>query len=316
MDLWQLRVFCKVVEEKSFSKAGKRIHLSQPTVSSHVKDLEAHFGCRLIDRFAKEALPTRAGELLYDYARKLLSLKAEAETAIAEFQGIIKGRLVVGGSTIPGVYILPALIGAFTRTHPDVFISLNIGDTENIVEKTVEGELDMAIVGARTGDRRILQAQFIEDELCLAVPADHTWVGRKTVPVTALFSEPFIVREPGSGTLKSIQQSFADAGYDIEDLKTAAEMGSTQAVIQAVKGGLGVSILSRIALTDPIKAGSLAALTVEGIDLKRGFYLTWRKHRTVSPLCQAFMTFVQDINRTSTEMEQKVAGTRDIRPYG
>ena len=139
MDLWQLNIFCSVVEEKSFSKAGQRVHLSQPTVSSHIKDLESHFGCQLIDRLSKEALPTRAGELLYDYARRLLALKTDAETALAEFQGVIRGRLVVGGSTIPGVYILPAVVGAFTRDHPEVFVSLVIGDTETIVEKTVAG---------------------------------------------------------------------------------------------------------------------------------------------------------------------------------
>lgn len=294
MDLWQLHVFCKVVEEKSFSRAGKTVHLSQPTVSSHIKDLESHFGCQLIDRLSKEALPTRSGELLYAYARKLLALKAETETALAEFHGVIKGRLVVGGSTIPGVYLLPALIGEFTRSHPEVFISLDIGDTEKIVEKTVAGELDLGIVGARTGDGRIIQEKLIEDQLCLVVPMDHPWAGRDSVPAAELFTEPFIAREPGSGTLKSIQASLADAGYTIDDLGVAAEMGSTQAVIQAVKGGVGVSILSRIAVADPLKAGSIAALTVDGLDLKRSFYMTRHKHRTASPLSRAFIDFLTE----------------------
>ncbi len=294
MDLWQLHVFCKVVEAKSFSKAGKIVHLSQPTVSSHIKDLESHFGCQLIDRLSKEALPTRSGELLYDYARKLMALKAETETALAEFQGVIRGRLVIGGSTIPGVYLLPALIGDFTRHHPEVFISLDIGDTEKIVEKTVAGDLDLGIVGARTGDSRILQEKLIEDQLCLVTPADHPWARRKKVPVADLFTEPFISRESGSGTLKSIQGSLIAAGYSIDDLQVTAQMGSTQAVIQAVKGGVGISILSSIAVTDPLKAGSIAVLTVEGIDLKRSFYLTRHKHRTVSPLSRAFVDFLEE----------------------
>lgn len=294
MDLWQLHIFCKVVEEKSFSRAGKAVHLSQPTVSSHIKDLESHFGCQLIDRLSKEALPTRSGELLYEYARKMLAMKAETETAMAEFQGVIKGRLVIGGSTIPGVYLLPALIGDFTRGHPEVFISLDIGDTEKIVEKTVAGELDLGIVGARTGDGRILQEKLIEDQLCLVTPVDHPWAGRKTVSAAELFTEPFIAREPGSGTLKSIQASLAGAGYSADDLHAAAEMGSTQAVIQAVKGGVGVSILSRIAATDPLKAGSIAVLTVDDIDLKRSFYLTRHKHRTASPLSRAFVEFLKE----------------------
>lgn len=299
MDLWQLQVFCKVVEEKSFSRAGEIIHLSQPTVSSHIKDLETHFGCQLIDRLSREAVPTRAGELLYDYARRLIALKAETETALAEFQGVIRGRLIIGGSTIPGVYILPAIIGAFTRAHPGVFISLDIGDTEGIVEKTVAGGLDLGIVGARSGEGRILQEKLVEDQLCLAVPAGHPWAHRPSVPVAAVVSEPFILRETGSGTRKSLQERLAGAGYTIDDLKVTAEMGSTQAVIQAVKGGMGVSILSRIALTDPLKAGSLSALTVEGLDLGRSFYLTRHKHRTLSPLGRAFADFLRE--RLETE---------------
>ncbi len=294
MDLWQLQIFCKVVEEKSFSRAGEIIRLSQPTVSSHIKDLESHFDCQLIDRLSREAVPTRAGELLYGYARRLIALKAETETALAEFHGVIKGRLIIGGSTIPGVYILPAVVGAFTRDHPEVFISLDIGDTGRIVEKTVAGGLDLGIVGARTGEGRIFQEKLVEDQLCLAVPADHPWAGRASIPVAEVLSEPFIIREAGSGTRKSLQESLAGAGHLIDDLKVTAEMGSTQAVIQAIKGGMGVSILSRIALTDPLKAGSLAALTVEGLELRRSFYLTRHKHRTLSPLGRAFADYLRE----------------------
>ena len=126
MDIWQLNIFCKVIELKSFSRAGKKIHLSQPTISNHIKALEGHFGCRLIDRLPKETVPTKAGKLLYDYARRILSLVEETETALAEFQGKIRGSLAIGGSTIPGGYILPKIVGAFSGHYPDVSISLTI----------------------------------------------------------------------------------------------------------------------------------------------------------------------------------------------
>ena len=151
MDLWQLNIFCKVIEFKSFSKAGNVVHLSQPTVSSHIKDLETHFGCRLIDRLAKEAIPTKAGELLYAYARKLIALKDETETALAEFQGNLRGRLVVGGSTIPGVYILPRMVGAFVAAYPNVTTAIRIGDTEGIVGDIAGGHLEIGIVGREPG---------------------------------------------------------------------------------------------------------------------------------------------------------------------
>jgi DNA-binding transcriptional LysR family regulator len=138
MDLWQLKIFCKVVELRSFSKAGSAVHLSQPTVSSHVKDLEAHFGCRLIDRLSKEALATQAGRLLYDHARRMLALKDETETALADFQGKIRGKLTVGGSTIPGGFILPQIIGRFCRSYPEVQVALINGDTETIIQDVRE----------------------------------------------------------------------------------------------------------------------------------------------------------------------------------
>ena len=143
MDLWQLNIFCKVIELKGFSKAGNAVHLSQPTVSSHIKDLENHFECQLIDRLGKKAVPTKAGELLYRYAHKLIALRDEVESAMAEFHGNIKGRLVIGGSTIPGEYILPKHIGGFTMDYPRVSIALQIGDTENIIQDVLAGFLEL-----------------------------------------------------------------------------------------------------------------------------------------------------------------------------
>ena len=145
MDLWQLNIFCKVIELKSFSKAGRSVHLSQPTISSHIKDLEDHLDCRLIDRLSKEAVPTKAGELLYGYAKRILALRDDAEADLAEFTGILRGRLVIGGSTIPGTYLMPQLIAEFKKQYSDVIVSLKIGDTENIIEGILKGNLELPI---------------------------------------------------------------------------------------------------------------------------------------------------------------------------
>ncbi len=293
MDLWQLNIFCKVIELKSFSKAGKTIHLSQPTVSSHIKDLENHFGCRLIDRLSKEAVPTKAGELLYNYALRLIALRDETETALAEFQGKIKGGLVIGGSTIPGGYMLPRVIGAFTKDYPEVKVSLFISDTQRIINDILSGSIELGIVGAKTGEKMILQEKLVEDEMRLVVPADHKWAMKKRIKLKMLLQEPFIIRERGSGTLKSIQLSLARKGYSIEDLNIAAQMGNTEAVSQGIKSKVGVSIISTIAVSEDLKAGTLKALAIEDLNLKRSFYLTWHKYRSPSPLCQAFRKFLK-----------------------
>ncbi len=293
MDLWQLHIFCKVVELKSFSKAGETIHLSQPTVSSHIKDLEDHLGCRLIDRMSKEALPTKAGELLYRYAKRLLALRNETETAMAEFKGKIKGTLVIGGSTIPGGYLLPQIVGAFTQQFPDIFISLVIGDTQKIINDTLEGMIEFGVVGARSGSKKISQEKLLDDEMLVIVPKHHPWSDKKSISVKMLLDEAFIIRESGSGTLKSIAASLSSVGYSIDDLKVVAEMGSTESVRQAIKHGAGISILSTLAVAEEVKAGALSALAVDGLNLTRRFYLTWHKSRSLSPLSEAFIGFLK-----------------------
>ncbi len=292
MDLWQLNIFCKVIELKSFSEAGKTIYLSQPTISSHIKNLEDHFGCKLIDRLAKEAVPTKAGEILYQYASRLIHLKDETETALAEFHGKIRGRLIIGGSTIPGVYLLPRMIGAFMKKYPEVTVSILNGDTENILEGICNGRLELGIVGAATGNKSIKQQKFIEDELRLVIPAEHKWAGRKSITIQNLLKEPFISREMGSGTLNSIQSSLKKKGFKLSDLNIVAEMGSTEAVIQGIKGKVGVSIISPVAVSEALKAGTLEALAIADLNLKRHFYLSLHKSRSQSPLGRKFIEFL------------------------
>lgn len=292
MDLWQLYIFCKVVEYGSFSKAGETVHLSQPTVSSHIKDLEDHIGCRLVDRLPKNAVPTKAGELLYTYARQLLSLRDEAEAALAAFQGMIKGLLHIGGSTIPGVYILPRVIGGFSRAYPDVRVCLALGDTRTIIEDTLSGKLELGVVGAKTEDQRLIQNPLLQDTLRLVVSPEHPWAHKKAVTLEMLQKEPFIAREPGSGSLTTIELNLAKKGYRIEAFNITAQMGSTEAILQAVKSNIGISILSSLAAGDDLAAGRLKTVGIKGISFNRRFYITRMKHRTPSPVGRAFTEFL------------------------
>ena len=304
MDLWQLQIFCKVVELKSFSRAGQAIHLSQPTVSSHIKDLEDHFDCRLIDRLAKEALPTKAGRLLYRYAKRMITLRDEIESAMAEFKGKVKGSLDLGGSTIPGAFVLPAVIGAFTTRFPEVNVSLTIADTRQIIDAILSGDLELGVVGAVSSNSGIVQHRLVEDEMCLVIPADHPWAGKKRITPKQLFEAPFIIREQGSGTLKSIQASFAEAGLTIGDLNVVARIGSTEAIRQGVKNRMGISILSAIAVAEDVAAGKIRTLTIDGLNLKRAFYLTHHRHRSLSPLGRTFIDFI------NTQMTGPVESSR------
>ncbi|MCF8092334.1 MAG: LysR family transcriptional regulator [Desulfotignum sp.] len=293
MDLWQLQIFVTVVEQKSFSKASDIINLSQPTVSTHIKELEQHFQCRLLDRLGKKTEPTRAGWILFDHARKILALKDRTESAMLDFIGCTKGRLVIGGSTIPAGYILPRLMGPFAKTYPDVSLHLSTGDTCQVIEDVKHGRVELGVVGARTRDTAIVQEVLLADEMKLIVPGDHKWASLSAVDCLQLTNEPFIARESGSGTWQSICKSMADAGFDARQLNTCVTMGSSVSVIQGILNQVGISILSTAAVADDLAKGRLTALGVNGLNLDRFFYLTLAQKRTQSPICKKFIFFAR-----------------------
>lgn len=293
MDLWQLQIFCKVVELASFSRAGQAVHLSQPTVSSHVKDLEAHFGCPLIDRLSRRAVPTKAGDLLYTYALRMVSLRDEMEAVMAEFQGQYKGRLPIGGSTIPGSYLLPKTIGGFNRIYPDIRISLQISDSRDVVRKTLAGEIELGFVGARFYEPHIQETVLTRDTLKLIIPPHHEWAGLAYIPVERLRREPMILREAGSGTREVLKKALGRLALDLDDrFHVVAEIGNTAGIVSGIKGGLGVSVLSKRAVEDDLQNGSLKALDIQGVDLERYIFLVVDRRRSLSPLARAFRDYV------------------------
>lgn len=293
MDLWQLHIFCRLVELKSFSKTANAVHLSQPTVSSHIKDLEERLGCRLIDRLPREATPTGAGEILYGYATRIIDLSRQAEAAIAEHNNTIQGQLVIGGSTIPGGYILPPMVSTFIREYPEVRIRLINGDTAMIIDDVLEGRVELGVVGAKSQHRHIFQQPLFEDEMAVIVASGHPWSGRSSVTLAELAQEPYITREPGSGTLLTIRALLAKQALQLHDFNIIAEMGGTAAVVNGVLAGSAVSIVSRVAVAENIQTGTLKALPIAGLSLSRTFYLTCHKDRSLSPLGKRFIAFLQ-----------------------
>jgi DNA-binding transcriptional LysR family regulator len=210
----------------------------------------------------------------------------------------MRGNLVIGGSTIPGGYLLPAVLGTFKTRYPDVGVSLHIEDTSGIVAGILAGPLEVGVVGAEVKNRSIVQEKVLNDQMKLIVSAGHPWAAKKKVPLATLLAEPFIVRERGSGTLKSIQESLFRVGCGLEEFNIVAEMGSTEAIRHAIKNRVGVSILSTLAVDNELASGDLKALAVEGVDLNRSFYLTRHRQRTLSPLGEAFVDVLKKELRT------------------
>jgi len=289
VDLWQLHIFCQVVEKAGFSKAAESVHLTQPTISAHIKDLEEHFGCLLLDRLGRTVSPTPAGEVLYARAKKLLAQADEMESAVQMFLGRPRGKLALGASTIPGNYVLPAVLGPFVKQYPEISVSLAVADTKAIALSVAEGALEAGVVGALTKDRRLSHEKLLEDELLLVVPPDHPFAGKKQVEAADLPGQPFVLREEGSGTRRTLSDMLKAAGMDLSGLSVVAELGSTEAVRGAVCSGMGISLLSARAVGHELAAGLLKSARIKGLPQKRFFYLVTHRTRTPSPLCEAFV---------------------------
>ena len=288
LDMRRLEVFARVVELGSFTRAGRALLLSQPTVSEHVRSLEEALGERLLDRLGREVLPTPAGRLLHRYAAEILRLREEAAQALAGFHGRIEGRLTVGASTIPATYILPRLIGTFAALHRAVRVTLRTGDTGSVAAGVCAGDFEAGLIGSRSPERGLHLEPLFRDELVLAVPPHHPLAGRPEAPPEALFSAPFVSREEGSGTRAFMEEVLAGHGLDPGRLRVVAELGSTEAVREAVKAGVGLSILSRRAVEEDAARGALALVSLAGLDFSRPIWLATREGRALSPVAAAF----------------------------
>lgn len=293
MDLRRLEVFAKVADLGSFSRAAEALFLTQPTVSEHIRALEVEVGLPLLDRLGRGTTPTPVGRLLLEYARRMLKLAEEARQAVEHFQGRMSGTLVVGGSTIPGEYVLPALMGQFKAKYPDIAITLRVGSSRQVSEWVDEGRVELGVVGARPPLRSLTARALMTDELVVVVPADHPWAGRKTVGLADVRSEPLIVREPGSGSREALERALREAGTDLDAFRVAGEFGSTQAVKQAVRAGVGITIISKRAVEDECRAGLVSCVKVRDLTVTRSFYLVTHRDRTRSPLAEAFVAFVE-----------------------
>ncbi len=296
MDLRRLEVFCRIVELKSFSRAAEAVFLSQPTVSEHIRSLEETFGEKLLDRLGREVLPTPAGAILYDYARRIIALSGEARQALESFRGNLTGNLVLGASTIPGAYLLPAHIEAFHLRHPGARVTLRIAGSERIVQDVAQGRCELGLVGALPREASFEGREVLGDDLLLALWPGHPWVARDSVALADLFTEPFILREAGSGTRQAMERTLREGGHDPSRLCLVAEMGSNEAVRQCVKGRLGISFLSSLALREDLDRGSLATVAVEDVTIRRSFYLIHRKNRELTPLAQAFLRLLESFD--------------------
>ncbi len=291
VNLRHLETFLKIVELKSFTKAGEELHLTQPTVSKQMVDLEASFDIRLIDRTKRGLALTRAGEILFRYAKDFLALQEETIAAIAAFKGLQRGTIRMGASNIPGVYVLPPILKQFRERYAGIQVQLTISDTGDVVDKVEQGDLDLGFVGAKDETRKLAYQAFLDDLIVVIAPSTYA----DTAQVEEVKHYPMLVREAGSGTRKCFDSALRKKGIAPADLQVIAELGDTQAIKEAVKQGMGVAYVSLRAITEELKNQSLKVLKVEGIpSIKRSFYTILKKGKSQSPQVQAFLKTIHE----------------------
>jgi len=295
MDIHHLRVFVSVFKDKSFSKASKKLHLTQPTVSAHIRALEEEYNCKLFDRLGRTIIPTKEAEILYQYATEIIEKTDGIRDAMGRVKKNITGTLIIGASTIPGTYLLPSIMSEFQKKYPSVSWQILIADSKKIADSLSKHELLMGIVGAQLGNEAINYVPFLDDELI--VVSSPSFIKRKKISLKELIKIPMVLREEGSGTRKITEQFFTDRGISYHNLSIAGIIGSTDAVKQAVKAGLGVSFLSRLSVSDELKHKTLKEIKITDVSMRRKIYIITHKKRTLPLAYQIFLEYIMDESR-------------------
>ena len=293
MDDHKLKVFCTVAETKSFSKTSEIIHLTQPAVSLQIQALEEVYETKLFDRSSSTVTLTPAGEVLYKYAKDILSLYANAQKMIGELTGLVKGSISIGASSTIGNYVLPGVITDFKKNHPKIKIHLLVGNTKRVVEMLNSGNIDLGFVEGEVTRQKMVVEKILADELMLIVPAYHPWAKKKEISISELTKEPVIFREGGSGTRQMIEKFLAMHGLAPQAMKISMVLGSTEAIKEAVENGLGVSIISRWAARKENKYGTLNFLKIKEQKMMREFSLIANKSAVLSHAADEFLTYLK-----------------------
>jgi DNA-binding transcriptional LysR family regulator len=293
MEDHKLKVFCTVAETKSFSRTSEIIRLTQPAVSLQIQALEEKYETKLFDRSSNTVSLTPAGEILYKFAKEILALYTSAEKAIGKQTGLVKGSLTIGSGSNIGNYILPSVITDFRQSHPKSKIYLLVSNSRRVIELLNSGNIDLGLVEGDVSRQKMVVKRLLSDELVLIVSPKHHWIKKHEVSIADLIKEPFIVREPGSGTRQMMEKYLGRHGITLHDLKISAILGSTEAIKDAVGNGLGVSIVSRWAARKEIKYGTLHLLHIKEEKMARDFSLIMHKNAVSSNSIEEFVSFLK-----------------------
>ena len=297
MEFKQLEAFVAVVDCGSFSEAARRLYLTQPTVSAHIRSLEEELHASLIVRSTKKTAITAKGYQLYDSAVRMLDIR---NSLLENFTGVQKHIIDLAASTIPSSYLLPELLAGFGRQYPEVYFHSRQTDSAGAISQVLDGSVNLALVGQNTGDDSCVFIPFCQDELVLATPVTDRYLQMQNTPVTFqdFLSEPIIIREKGSGTKKEMDIFLEKAGVEPSQLNVIARMNDLESIKKSIVNGLGISILSARSAIDLAKTKQILLFPLEESAHKRSFYIVYSKNRALKPHERQFVNFVKEYYQT------------------
>ena len=286
----RLRVFHTVAELKSFTRAGQRLHMTQPAVTFQIRQLEAHFNTRLFDREHSRIELTAAGRRVEEYAKRILALYSEMDGSLRELTEDMTGTLMLGASMTIAEYDLPRLLVRFKQQFPEVNVKLLVSNTEGIVQMVVENRIDVGIVEGPVHNRALAVRRYDVDKLVVALSVGHPLAGETRISLETLRDTPLILREEGSGTREVFLDYARRAGLQPDDFNVVMELGSPEAIKSAVGAGLGIAVISIAALRKELALGILRAVELDP-PIERPFSFVHQKQKFRVPAVEELLRF-------------------------
>jgi LysR family transcriptional regulator, transcriptional activator of the cysJI operon len=286
MDVRGLEVFLSVAKHLNYTRAGKEVNLSQPSVSVRIRQLEAELGTKLFEQLGKRVSLTEAGLVLIPHARRVISAVENAQAAIDELLGLERGALRIGASTTPGMYLIPQIVARFKELYPRIEVHLGIKATRQVEEGIISNEFDFGFVGGHLAGDEIDVLPWLTDQLVLVVAPNHRLARKKSVNTDDLRKEHFILRESGSATRAAIATHLEYAHFQVEPV---IQMDNPESVKRAVQSGLGIAFISRFAVESELRARTLIAVNVKGLAINRELKIVYRKDKHLGRAAQAFI---------------------------
>jgi DNA-binding transcriptional LysR family regulator len=272
--------------------------LTQAAVSQRIQALEQVLKEPVFHRQGGHVLLTDAGRCLYSYAQRILALHREAIQEITGREAPLVGELTLAASSVPGEHLLPELLARFQERHSHMQVRATVTDSRHVIEQVESGHVHLGLVGGRSDSPNLEFRGIAKDELGLIVPDKHAWAGRKRITLAQLAAQPLIVREQGSGSRSCLEQALAQAGKSLHEFRVTLELGSNEAIKEAVLRGMGAAVLSTRAVDKEVQSGKLHLLQIAGLTLEREIFVAWDRRRVLPIPARLFLDLLESSNGT------------------